>query len=107
MAGSPPPPNGATAPAVADQRTLVEEASYTESCRRISTDFERLDDHLRAATLAIANSAEACPLIPGTSVRVVGTDTFGSLPGLRVFFRIVDADTCSLLYIEPKDESEE
>lgn len=86
------------------RRTLQESDSYRLGFERLG-DPKKLDDALLLVTEAIAYKAEVFDLVrPLKLIRLAHTEPYlspdGVMPGLRVWFRIMDEDTVTLLYIE-------
>jgi hypothetical protein len=62
--------------------------------------IRRCDEVLEGVEWAVAHHAEQQAEVPGTLIRVIRTRPFPDIPPLRIYFRIDDETTCTLLVIE-------
>jgi hypothetical protein len=88
-----------------DRRVLRETQSYAEAFEQLG-DAAAIDESLLIITEAIARNPEVYKVVsPYKQIRTAKTDPMltarGVAAGLIVWFRIVDANTVDLLYIEP------
>src|SRR5438105_4479018 len=81
-------------------RHVIYDFTFEEQARLLEKNTERLDDIIRAAEWRIAAHPETCPVIPGTTLRVVFTDPFPGASAMRIFFSITDAQRCTVHWIE-------
>ena len=89
-------------------RTLEADDAYTEQLSKLG-NLPFVEEVLRGITNGIASCAEAFDLVPGyTQLRIAKTDDFdtvaGSLPPLRMYFRILDNNRVRLMWIERIDD---
>lgn len=91
-------------------RTLVESELFKRQLESFD-DVEFMDDALNAITWALARKPEECPIIPGTTgLRVIRTlrhERGGKvIPGLKVWFSIIDSSQVLLRAITRQDIEE-
>ena len=86
------------------RRELREEASYSESVKKLG-GAENADEALEAILEALTLRPEGFDVVPGWEpirlAKTIAAVQGGSeIPALRLWFRIVDETTVSLLHIE-------
>lgn len=85
-------------------RTLIESEEFSEQCRAFGGTY-RIEQALAAVTWVLSARPEAYPVISGLkTTRLVTTDRFtdseGTIPRLRVYFKVLNEDEVELLWIE-------
>ena len=86
-------------------RTVVRSPVFERCYATLMGTVRGLDERLRGVEWAIATEGEYFTRVPGRDVRVIRTEPYEG-PILRIYFRIDDADTCTLLWAEEVDWSE-
>ena len=67
-------------------RTIIEDESFGKAFGKLKVSYKRLDEVLVGVTLALVQSPEHCPVVPGTVLSIVKTREFPDIPPLRIFF---------------------
>jgi hypothetical protein len=67
-------------------RTIVEDESFSNAFAKLKVSYRRLDEVLVGITLALVQSPEHCPIVPGTVLSILKTREFPGIPPLRIFF---------------------
>jgi hypothetical protein len=80
-------------------RNIVEDNSFKQAFEVLKISYRRLDDVMAGVCVALATNPELFPKIPDTSLSLVKTRDFPSVPALRIFFTY-NATDVHLHYIE-------
>lgn len=85
-------------------RTVVRHERFEEQAQRLIADVDRMDSILEAVEWAVSINPEWYVQIPSTTLRFLVTDPWPGVPKFRIYFSIIDDDTCELRWIERAED---
>lgn len=85
-------------------RTIVRHEEFESRVQLLRASVERIEQVLEAVEWAVAVNPEWYVQIPNTTLRFLLTDPWPGVPKFRIYFSIIDDDTCELRWIERAED---
>lgn len=85
---------------MASWRSINRDPLFESQLVKLHPELRYCDDALAGVEWVLALNAEHFPLIPNTPLRAIKIGPFPDIPQCRIFFKIEDDVTCTLVAIE-------